>query len=153
MTRTKNIRAGGCLFVCLYFLLTVSIPIGVNSFVAVQYNILARQETCLPSAEDRSRNQHPPGISTTSPIVPVDEEAAIMLWLSNDRKVILWLTLDIRPGALTQSGQWKPVEFVRSLSIEFQLLHQLSSFIENNSCLKEITDKRKDFMKRLAWAK
>ena len=152
MTRTKNIRAGGCLFVCLYFLLTVSVPIGVNSFFAVQYNILARQETWRPTAE-WSRNQHPPGISTTSPIVPVDEEAAIMWWLSNDRKVILWLTLDIRPGALTQSGEWKPVEFVWSLGVEFQLLHQLSSFIENNSCLKEITDKRKDFMKRLAWAK
>ena len=153
MTRTKNVRAGGCLFVCLYFLLTVSIPIGVNSFVAVQYNILARQETCLPSAEDRSRNQHPPGISTTSPIVPVDEEVAIIFWLSNDRKVILWLTLDIRPGALTQSGEWKPVEFVWSLGVEFQLLHELSPFIENNSCLKEITNKREELLIRLAWAK
>lgn len=105
--RAKNNNKRSRLFVRSYFLLTVSVPIGVNSFLAVQYNILARQETCLPSADRsrRSRNQHPPGISTTSPIVPVDEEAAIKSWLSNDRKVILWLTLDIRPGALTQSGE------------------------------------------------
>ena len=153
MTRAKNNNKRSRLFVRSFFLLTVSVPIGVNSFVAVQYNILARQETCLPSAEDRSRNQHPPGISTTSPIVPVDEEVAIIFWLSNDRKVILWLTLDIRPGALTQSGEWKPVEFVWSLGVEFQLLHQLSPFIENNSCLKEITKKRQQLLKRLAWAK
>ena len=152
MTRAKNNNKRSRLFVRSYFLLTVSVPIGVNSFLAVEYNILARQETCLPSA-DRSRNQHPPGINITIPIVPVDEEAAIMSWLSNDRKVILWLTLDIRPGALTQSGEWKPVEFVWSLSIEFQLLHQLSTFIENNSCLKEITVKREDLLKRLAWEK
>ena len=141
MTRTKNIRAGGCLFVCLYFLLTVSVPVGVNRFLAVQYNILARQETFLPTA-GMSSNHHPPSINMTSPIVPVDEEATTIWWLSKYRKEVLWLTSEIRPGALTQSGNWKPLEFVWSLGVEFQLLRQLSSFIQDNSCLKKITNKR-----------
>ena len=139
-----------CLFVCLYFLLTVSVPVGVNRFLAVQYNILGRQETFLPTADMSSDDHHPPIISLTSPIVPVDKEATTMCWLSSYGKVVLWLTSEIKPGALTQSGKWKPVEFVWSLGIEFRLLHQLSSFIQDNSCLQKITNKRQQLLPRPA---
>ena len=34
-------------------------------------------------------NYHPPGITGTAPIVPVDEEVPVVVWLSTNGKVVL----------------------------------------------------------------
>ena len=53
--------------------------------------------TLLPFAALVS-NYHPPGITGTAPIVPVDEEVPVVVWLSTNGKVVLWLYFYICPG-------------------------------------------------------
>ena len=118
-------------------LLTVLVPVGKNRPLAVKYHVLTRLETLLPITGWRCLcdYRHPPCINRTTTIDTVDEEVTAVGWVSMDWKVVVWLSLHVSPGALIQPGQWKPVEFVWSLGIEFQLLHQLSSFIQDNSRL------------------
>ena len=63
--------------------------------------------TLLPFAALGS-NHHPTGITGTPPIVPVDEEVPVVVWLSTNGKVVLLLCFDICPGAVSQSATRLP---------------------------------------------
>lgn len=78
------------------------IPVGVPGQPAVQYdlNVSAWLEMFFPVTMNSDSDYHPPGISTTSPIVPVDKEVTLVHPANG--KEVLWLGVDIRPRALTQ---------------------------------------------------
>ena len=68
--------------------LTVLVPVGVSSQFAVQDDVFARKETCLPFAVVGS-DTHPSGIFGTTPIILVDEEVTIVTRQAGNRKDVL----------------------------------------------------------------
>ena len=63
--------------------------------------------TLLPFAALVS-NYHPPGITGTAPIVPVDEEVPVVVWLSRNGKVVLLLCFYICHRSLSSFGKAFP---------------------------------------------
>ena len=88
-------------------LLTVLVPVGKNRPLTVKYHVLTRLETLFPITGWRclSDYHHPPIIFRTTPVDTVDEEATAVGWVSMDRKVVVWLSLHVSPGALIQPGE------------------------------------------------
>ena len=111
------------------------VPVCINRKLAVQYSVLL---ILLPIAVLQFSYHHPSCIFGTTVIIPVDKEVTFIMWTvhwSIDGKVVVRLSWNIKPGALSQSRAREPVVVVWSCSFEFQLLLQFSACIERNSSL------------------
>lgn len=89
--------------------LTVMVPVGETGRFAVYDDIFARKVMLLPVAVP-ARDCQPSKISGTATVTPVNEE--VTLTQSCDGKHILWLGFDVRPWAVSKSGEREPVQLV-----------------------------------------
>ena len=90
--------------------LTLLRPLGECRLFAVKNRVLVLV-TLLPFVALVS-NYHPPGITGTAPIVPVDEEVPVVVWLSRNGKVLLWLCFYICRGHRSLSSFGKAFPWV-----------------------------------------
>ena len=94
------------------------VPVGVRGLGAVQYRwvrVLLLPGTGLPC------NDKPARVSSTSAVVPADEEtAANRMTASLYGKIVLAFTLDVRPGRAQQLRSREPVYVAGGFGVEFQ---------------------------------
>lgn len=89
--------------------LTVMVPVCVTRLFAIYHDIFAGKVVLLPVTVPSGHCQ-PPGISMAAPVIPVDEE--VTLAQSYDGKDIPGLGFDVKPGAVSKSGDREPVQLV-----------------------------------------
>ena len=81
----------------------------MNRTLAVQYGVLLIR---LPIAGNLFSYHHPSCITGATVIIPVDKEVTFIIMCTTDAKVIVTLSWNIKPGALSQSRGREPVAVV-----------------------------------------
>ena len=87
------------------------VPVCINRTLAVQYGVLL---ILLPTAAIQFSYHHPSCIFGTTAIIPVNKEVTFIFCTvrSIDGKVVVILSWNIKPGALSQSQAREPVAVV-----------------------------------------
>ena len=98
---------------------------------AVQDGTIFGVKVCFPSAVT-SGYYHPPCVFRAKSIGPIYKKAAFCPVITLDREVIPLFSLNVVPGCFNQFVHCEPIEFVRSIGIELQLLDGLPFLIKDN---------------------